>query len=277
MEQKNQLQASSKLEMQSTKQRANSLINYATTGEEIEIIKALGDIRLKEITKEEADRLIELVGKWAFYMGSTSRLSSDDILMLSKFLKDNYGFLTINEIHLAISLNMKGHLGRIEYYGNLTPLFMSNVLNAYVEHKHECIKPVLERKAKDDLPPTPKMTDEETLAMTKDAFRLEYAKYKKNGVIDDLFSIIYTFIDKNNRIIQRDGLKEEAFSYAQKMLQRDSVKEAKNLGDLIRNAVNKDDTIRFEKHFQNYIVIDLFSRINNIEEYVSGISINENL
>lgn len=261
--------------MQSTKQRVNSLIKYAQIQEEKELVKAIGDVRLKDITKEDADRLIEVVGKWGFYMGSTARLSSDDILMLCKFLRENYDFLTISELHLAINLNLKGQFGQIEYYGNLTPVFMSNVLNAYLEYKREHLKSVFTRKEKEELPSSPQLNRDELLQMTKDAFRLEYAKYKKSGVIDDLFSIVYTFLEKNNRIKIDDEVNQKALEYANRMAQKDVKVEAKNLGDLIRNAMVKDDSIRHEKHYKNFIVIYLFSTINNIDEYVDGISINE--
>ena len=47
------------------------------------------------------------------------------------------------------------------------------------------------------------------------------------------------------------------------------------MGDLIRNAVNKDDENRFSKLFQNYVVMDLFSTIENIDDYVNKITIEE--
>lgn len=132
--------------MQSRKQKVNSLTKYAKNDDERQIVQALDDVKIKEITREDADRLIEVVGKWGFYMGSSARLTSDDILLLCKFLKDNYNFLTINEINLAISLNLKGALGRNEYYGNLSPLYMSQVLNAFIEYRKENLQPIFDRK-----------------------------------------------------------------------------------------------------------------------------------
>lgn len=243
--------------------------------EERQIVLALDDVKIKEITREEADRLIEVVGKWGFYMGSSARLSSDDILMLCKFLKDNYNFLTINEINLAISLNLKGALGKIEYYGNLSPLFMSQVLNVYLEHRKENLQPIMERKERDEIKPTVELNKEELLKMTKDAFRLEYAKFKKDKVVDDLFSIVYKFLSANKRINPSQESKVRAFAYSQRVLANHKSQEAKNLGDLIRNAVQKDDSLKFEKEYQNGLLIDFFSTIDNIDEYVNGININE--
>jgi hypothetical protein len=275
MEQKNQLQASTKLEMQSRKQKVNSLIKYVKNEDEKQIVQALDDVKIKEITREDADRLIEVVGKWGFYMGSSARLSSDDILLLCKFLKDNYNFLTINEINLAISLNLKGALGKIEYYGNLSPLYMSQVLNAFLEYRKENLQPLLERKDRDDVKPTPQLNKGELVKMTQDALRLEYSKFIKGEVVDDLFSIVYTYLDKNNKLNLSDDSKRKAFAFSQKMLSNENTRQAKNIGDLIRNAVQKDDTIRFEKYFQNGILMDFFSKIESVDDLVNGVNINE--
>jgi hypothetical protein len=261
--------------MQSRKQKVNSLIKYVKNEDEKQIVQALDDVKIKEITREDADRLIEVVGKWGFYMGSSARLSSDDILLLCKFLKDNYNFLTINEINLAISLNLKGALGKIEYYGNLSPLYMSQVLNAFLEYRKENLQPLLERKDRDDVKPTPQLNKGELVKMTQDALRLEYSKFIKGEVVDDLFSIVYTYLDKNNKLNPSDDSKRKAFAFSQKMLSNENTRQAKNIGDLIRNAVQKDDTIRFEKYFQNGILMDFFSKIESVDDLVNGVNINE--
>lgn len=275
MEQKNQLQASTKLEMQSRKQKVNSLTKYAKNDDERQIVQALDDVKIKEITREDADRLIEVVGKWGFYMGSSARLTSDDILLLCKFLKDNYNFLTINEINLAISLNLKGALGRNEYYGNLSPLYMSQVLNAFIEYRKENLQPIFDRKERDEIKAPPQLNRDELLKMTKDAILLEYSKFKKGEVVDDLFSIVYTYLSKNNRLNTSEEGKKKAFAFAQKMIASDNYKEARNLGDLIRNAVKKDDGLRFDKYYETGIVMDFFSTIDNIDDFVNSININE--
>jgi hypothetical protein len=261
--------------MQSRKQKVNSLIKYVKNEDEKQIVQALDDVKIKEITREDADRLIEVVGKWGFYMGSSARLSSDDILLLCKFLKDNYNFLTINEINLAISLNLKGALGKIEYYGNLSPLYMSQVLNSFLEYRKENLQPLLERKDRDDVKPTPQLNKGELVKMTQDALRLEYSKFIKGEVVDDLFSIVYTYLDKNNKLNLSDDSKRKAFAFSQKMLSNENTRQAKNIGDLIRNAVQKDDTIRFEKYFQNGILMDFFSKIESVDDLVNSVNINE--
>jgi hypothetical protein len=217
--------------MQSRKQKVNSLIKYVKNEDEKQIVQALDDVKIKEITREDADRLIEVVGKWGFYMGSSARLSSDDIL--------------------------------------------SQVLNAFLEYRKENLQPLLERKDRDDVKPTPQLNKGELVKMTQDALRLEYSKFIKGEVVDDLFSIVYTYLDKNNKLNPSDDSKRKAFAFAQKMLSNENTRQAKNLGDLIRNAVQKDDTIRFEKYFQNGILMDFFSKIESVDDLVNSVNINE--
>ena len=59
------------------------------------------------------------------------------------------------------------------------------------------------------------------------------------------------------------------------MIASDNYKEARNLGDLIRNAVKKDDGLRFDKYYEMGIVMDFFSTIDNIDDFVNSININE--
>jgi len=125
------------------------LNKYVHTNEEKELVKACEDVRIKDIKKEDAERLIEVVGKWGFYMGASARQSSEDILLICKFLRDNYEMLTINEINLAINLNLRGSLGNNEFFGHLSPLYISQVLNAYNDYKQEVVKPLIQRKERD--------------------------------------------------------------------------------------------------------------------------------
>ena len=60
------------------------------------MVKACEDVRIKDIKKEDAERLIEVVGKWGFYMGASARQSIKDIMLICKFLLDNYEMITIH-------------------------------------------------------------------------------------------------------------------------------------------------------------------------------------
>lgn len=260
-------------ETQLAKQNQNSLINYAKNREEMELSKAIGDVRLRNITKGDAERLIEVVGKWGFYMGASNRLTSDDILLLCKFLRENYNHLTINEISLAINLNLKRVFGDIEYFGSLSPVYMSEVLNSYEDYKRDVMRPVVARRERENTPQSPTLTKKEEYNMICDALKNEYSKFKQGAPINDTFSILYNFLAKSGRIQESLEKLEEAKAYAIRAVEKNAKKEAKTIGDLINKSYMKEGEL--EKYRQLFFIVDLFSTINDINSYIEGINISE--
>lgn len=272
-QERNQLQTSKPQETQLAKPNQSYLSKYVRTNEEKEMVKACEDVRIKDIKKEDAERLIEVVGKWGFYMGASARQSSEDILLICKFLRDNYEMLTINEINLAINLNLRGSLGNNEFFGHLSPLYISQVLNAYNDYKQEVVKPLIQRSERDSYTPTPQLTQEENHKMICDAIRYEYGKFKANKDVNDMFSIIYDFMHKSGRLSTNEELQEGAMAYALNMVQKLKSKTAKNLGDLMQSSQSGE--AQYKSFYQSYILSDLFSKINDIDSYISGIKLEE--
>jgi len=249
------------------------LISYVKTNEEKDIVKACEDVRVSEINKLDAERLIEVVGKWGFYMGTSNRLSSEDILVICKFIRENYGQLRINEINLAINLNLRGSLGNHEYFGHLSPLYISGVLNSYIDYKSEMLKPLLQRREKENYTPPPPLTKEEQYEMICTALRSQYNNFQKGKDIVDAFSIIYDFLEKSGRLTITPELDELATSYALKFMPKPKSGNPTAIGDIDPISITKMN--EGKQQYNNYILTNLFSTINDIEEYIRGININE--
>ena len=271
--QKNQIQTSKPQETQLAKPNQSYLTKYIRTKEEGDIVKACEDVRIRDIKKSDAERLIEVVGKWGFYMGASTRQSSEDILLLCKFLRDNYSALTISEINLSINLNLKGELGKNEFFGHLSPLYISEVLNAYLEYKQEIIKPLIQRRERDSYTPTPELSKEENHKMICEAIKYEYSKFIKGQDITDVLSIIYNFLYKSKRLTITDELSDMATKHATTTMQRLKNKAGKNVGDLIQLSQTPD--MQFQTFFRQYLLMDLFSKINDVDEYTRGIKLEE--
>jgi hypothetical protein len=273
MEQKNQIQTTKPQETQLAKQSPNSLIEYVKTNEEKDIVRACEDVRVSEITKADAERLIEVVGKWGFYMGTSNRLSSEDILVICKFIRETYGQLRINEINLAINLNLKGSLGNHEYFGHLSPLYISGVLNSYIDYKSEMLKPLLQRREKESYTAPPPLTQSEQYEMICTALRSQYNNFQKGKDIVDAFSIIYDFLEKSGRITITPELDELATNYALKFIPKPKSGNPTAIGEIEPISITKMN--EGKQQYNNYILYNLFSTINDIEEYIRGININE--
>lgn len=252
------------------------MTKYIRTEEERELVEASNDVRLKELTKQDAERFIEIVGKWGFYMGTTNRLSPEDIIALCKFLRDNYDYLTLKELSLIINLNLRGTLGKIEFFGTLSPLFMSQVINAYLTYKRENLKDVLDRRYANELPPMTNITKQQSYEILCDCIRTEYGKFRKSGMVDDFFSIIYNFLIKTGKVDFEDKeLVERATAYAESQTIRSNVRETMSMIDLLRKAYDKDEETKKNRYIRNFMVMDLFSKITDIEEWISAIKLDE--
>lgn len=276
MSSQNQLQTTNKQVTQLAKQNQSYLTEFIRTKEEAELVECSTQKKLSVITKEEAETLIEIVGKWGFYLGISSKMNSDDILLTCRFIKDTYQNLTIAELNLAMTLNLKGKLGKIDFYGQLSPIYISNLLNAYMDYKKENLKDLFGRaETKAPKLDTPKMSKEEEHKMVVDAILYEFGKYKEGKQVDDFFSIIYDFLKKTNRLNPTEEVVKNAEIHAKNCVERDRNKSSSSFADLLKKAyVQNEDTSR-ENYIKNYILTNLFSKITDINQYVSEIKVDE--
>jgi hypothetical protein len=254
--------------MQSSKPQGGYLTKYAVTNEQKELDAVIYDTRLNAITKPDAERLIKAVGKWAFYLGA--KVEAEDLLALCGFLRENFPKVTIAEVEIAIKLYVRGSFDKVEYYG-LNPLFMSNVMNAYLNYRRETLAEVVQRHSRDNAPETSKITAEEYHQSICLGIRQEYANFLKKSEVDDPLGLIYSYLDQAG-LIDRSLLEsDEARNYADSKTVREQVKTANNIGDLIRSAYNKGG----ERHLRNFALIRFFQSVNNIEETISQLQVQK--
>lgn len=252
------------------------MTEFIRSKEEAELVECMSGVKLSQISRQEAETLIEMVGKWGFYLGISQKMNSDDILLICKFIKDTYPNLTLSELNKAMNLYLKGEFGKIDFFGQLSPLFISTLLNAYTSYKKDSLRDLYARSEfKTPDMPTPKMTQKEEHQMIVDAILYEYEKYKNGRNVDDFFSIIYDFLEKTNRIQPTETSLKDAEAHAKNCIERDKYKSASTLGDLIKRSVSQDADSSREKYKKNYLLEDLFSKIKDINQYVEAIKVEE--
>ena len=223
-----------------------------------------------------AERLIEVVGKWAFYMGIAQKTTSDDILVLCRFLMETYPYVTVEDVELAIKYKLKGHFPDVEFFGVLSPVFMSGVLNGYLDIKQEKMTELFERRDKSVKPEPVRMTPEESLKIITDAIRASFLKFKETGFVFDPFSMVYNFCRKTGRIDISLESSPEALSFAQSWAERERVAGKPRLvvEELGETKPTPDEAV-MSRYVRNYVVGELFKKITDIEKFVSEISVSE--
>ena len=254
--------------MQSSKPQGGYLTKYAVTDEEKELDAVIYDTRLNAITKPDAERLIKAVGKWAFYLGA--KVEAEDLLALCGFLRENFPKVGIGEVEIAIKLYVRGSLDKVDYYG-LNPLFMSNVMNAYLNYRLATLARILEQHSRDNALETSKITAEEYHQSICIGIRQEYANFLKKSQVDDPLGLVFSYLTEAGLIDPTLMESEEARAYADSKTVREQVKTANNIGDLIRNAYNKGG----ERHLRNYALLRFFQSVNNIEETLGQLKVQK--
>ena len=80
-------------------------------------------------TNNDLKPLIELVGKWRYFIGIKEELSKEELFMNINFIRENFNELNLVDIDQAINLSIKGEFDiDIEHYQSFTPLYISKIL-----------------------------------------------------------------------------------------------------------------------------------------------------
>lgn len=242
--------------MQLRKPNQDYVMKFVRTEQERELVLATFENKLATITKDEANALIELIGKWGYCVGVSNKLAAEDILLICKYLKDEFSSMTLSEIKLAMNLSLKGDI-EVRFYGQLSVMYITMVLKAYRDYKVSQLKDLFERKERhQDVDDNPKLSKKESYDILIHALKEEYNKYVNTNSVDDHFSMIFKHMKKIGVIRINDDLTARAIEYAYKMIEERRIKEATTFGDLLRKSYDHDTLKR--KYCRNYCVQELF-------------------
>ena len=258
--------------MQLTRQK-DIFINYCQNEDELKLVRYI----YSENTLN-TDMLIDVIGKWRWMSGINNNNQDEDdlareLVLLAKFIMENYKGLTIDEINLAIDLSLTNKLDcDIRTFNMFSPMYVSRILNAYKEYKKKSHVDIIERKTKNDYD---KELNKETTPEVKmeamiDLFRMFYKEYKEMGVINDYFNTCYNYLRRTHKINPNKELIDEAMLYGKN-------KSREHISSYFANAIGNEKPNReyFEKRFaRNYCVQKMFDTLD-LELFISGITINE--
>ena len=235
-----------------TKQNKSiGLVKAKFTDNKIKIYEASRSLkRIREFkTNDDLKPLIDLVGKWRYYIGIKEELSQEELFMNITFIRENFNELNLVDIDQAINLSLKGDLDiDVEHYQSFTPLYISKILKAYKEYRGKVIFDIRQKINKiENVAKEP--TIEERLEIAKTSLQAMYNQ-KDDKRFYDYGSVTYDFIKRNELMVMSKSLVEEALSYGKKTQQqksRDSAYKDALMGGMknIANAKSqKESTIR---------------------------------
>jgi len=195
-----------------------------------------------------------------------------ELVLIAKFITTNYSNISIDEIRLCIDLSLTDKLDvDVRTFNIFSPMYVSRILNAYIQYRRHILQPVSERKqlsdAKKEFEKMP--SPEEKLDSMKELISYFYEEYKNKGIVNDYFSTIYLFLRRNKLIVIPKEIIDEALVYGKNMA-------TKHINDFFDNvAVNERPTpeILQKRYSRNYCVQKHFDT-NSLETILSKLSIN---
>lgn len=208
--------------------------------------------RLKDFqTKEDLLFLNSVIVRWAEYVGVEVPEASS-INMLANFIKENFGSLNGYDLKECITLLATQTLPtEAKHYGKISPIYVSEVLKAYQEHKGNIIFKVKDGISKQEQSVVKPMPDEERIQNFKLLLTIAKEENSMGLFYMDAGDSLYNFIKFNKLIKLTPELIEEAMTSGRKHY--DNVKKEKVIEATIKNnsyrsvadmQYEKDDIIR---------------------------------
>ncbi len=272
--QQNQVQSqNSKTLSQKQSNFLNEVYSVCENKDEYAIMKGI-----HEGHKYSIDSLITTLGKWRWMSGVNDNHQEEDeiakeLIIISKFVHNNYSDLRIEEINLAIDMSLTNKLDvDVRTFNVFSPMYVSRILNAYMEYRKKTYDDVMERKsrAEDKKMVDKKPTPEENMEAIKELIIYFWEQYKKEGVVKDYFNTLYRYFRRTNQIV----LTKEEIKMAQDYA---SQKASQELNDIMGiNFGNKGSRESIEKGLaRNYCVQLLFDKSENVEIILERVSLNQ--
>lgn len=224
-----------------------------TTTKDINLYNAhVTSKRLKSFeSKEDLLFLNSVIVRWAQYVGVDTPEAST-LNMLANFIKENFPSLNGYDLKECVTLLATQSLPtEAKHYGKISPIYVSEVLKAYQEHKSNIIfkvKDSIDKKQREVVIPMP---DEERVLNFKLLIKLAKEDNSKGLFYMDAGDSLYNFIKFNKLIKLTPELIEEAMTAGEKDYQ--NAKKKKVVEATIKNQsylsiadmqYEKDDIIR---------------------------------
>jgi hypothetical protein len=244
--------------------RRDLLISYCQNRDEAEIVSAIHSKSLGETQAEYVVNLIDILAEWRWMAGVSTNGSEDDmaqeLVMIAKFVSENYPLLKHDEFKLAVNLSLTNRLDvDVRTFNSFSPMYVSRILNAYLDHKSKSMREVIVRKERDDLKKEMEKqpTQEEKMQHMVELINYLYEEYKATGEIKDHFTILYGYLKKTNKIrISKEQI-EEAMNYGK---QKAKLFEPTTYEKIFQKQ-DSDNSIIEKRFARNYCIQKLFDEI----------------
>ena len=200
--------------------RRDILINYCQSKTELDVVKAMYSVQQYESESDYIKNLIDYLAEWRWMAGINNQQTEDELaqelVMLAKFVSENYPIMKREEFKLAVSMSLTNMLDvDVRTFNTFSPMYISRILNSYLDHKRKIVKDVNERKDNHDLKKEleKQPSQQEKMDSMVELITYLYNEYKEVGEVKDYFNTLYNYLKRTNKIKIPKEQVDEAMQY----------------------------------------------------------------
>jgi hypothetical protein len=250
------------------------ILELVRTKEEEKLVNLCFSKLIRTLRNEELHTLNNCVGFWAATLGVVKDFTSVELKMISTFIFNQFGNLTIKEIEYAIELSLAGKLNcDAELYGkNLSVSYVGKILSSYVEYKRNELKDLnyrLQSKQK----PQKEITAQEKMYLAKESVVLMYREYQEKKVINDPFNTTYSLLRKIKLLNPNQEEINLAMEYGKKVALEEKDK-LYSIYTTTRKQEKVDIDLLIKRYARNYCV-GLFFEKNELNLILEKINLEQ--
>lgn len=274
MENKPQRIPSKNLPEQYTRHK-NEYIELTTNNDEKEFVHCFFLVPIKESSIKVIPKVIEAITNLRLFVGAIKDVDAKQIQIEAQTIVQNYSFLTLEEISLAFKLftqNKLIPLDRILNYPNFSSLFISQIINSYIDYRAELIDALNNRK---------KPLIEYRPSATEQASDMRYMIQEVHKLITQkeyyivLLNTVFNYFYRTKKIAPTKDELYEASRYADEKYLNKKHKQNTRIADIefgFHKAKDKDHCI--ETFTREYCLIKYFAN-KPLEEILNDVTEND--
>jgi hypothetical protein len=266
-----------KSNQQLVKQQEPLIGAWIKTTDEKEIYIAKHGKELQYFKNEDMNALYKTLVQWIYTLGLTNKVAENDIIALTTTTKDLFPNITLKEISLAVKLSLQNKLSvDVECYGNFSPLYISKILNSYIDYSKETMQNInWRKKSYDNMLPPPKdeRTYEQKVEATKKVilFYSDWVK-TKDTYVGDYNNVIWEFFKRLGMLDPTKVNLEEAEQWADDRIKLESITTQAKVFSKLTHEKKEIEFKKFRKLYGRYFVMKkIFREIENVQDWINNI------
>lgn len=268
-------------QLQTQSQRRNPLTgDWIKNTEQLQIAKRYDHPRINTFDNAKMNQLLKVVGKWRVFIGVQNEAQPEELVMLTKFIHKEYGAIfSLPEIEDCIDLSVTGKLNvDAKPYNSFSPLYVSTILNAYIEYRNEKIAEI--RKEQDrweiEQKEAYKRSPEYALELLKEHIVSVFLSIESGKEFFDYGNVLSKWLVSTKRITVNDEERQNAKDFANKKIESEKELNTNSMKSGIRkNLIMSNPEDNFEMYYREYFTRKYFSKYKNVGEIIQTLSLKD--